>query len=370
MRSLRVTRKHRILVLTAALLLLAALVVPAAALASHPSRYVLRGVPEIPQLDYSGCGSAALAMQFAYWGPKVDYKEIVCVTRTMARGGSLPDMARGGQFSFKSDAVSDAYPGYQPVKGYAERKLGYGTFFFASTTSWFDQLKDIIAQGYPVQVLTDWTPDEYGPHYRTVVGYDDVKQVVYLNDPWPYGDWLKQYKQPGYKGWTWPYADFLDVWALTTDNWGLAGYNYAAVVSAPWKVNVKAPADATAGKTFTVKVRATYRCPAPFGQGPEATFPTFPASAAKLALLLPRGFKSVGAASTSIGTGTLTAGATSAWQSFKVKAPAKKGTWRLRAKGSGFVSGSVPEWGTVYWNAAYSYTDRIGGFGSQRIAVH
>lgn len=369
MASLRVTTKHRVLLLTAALLMLVALVVPASALASHPARYLIRGVPEIPQLDYSGCGSAALAMQFAFWGPKVDYKEIVDVTRTMSRGGSLPDMARGGQFSSMSDPVSDAYPGYQPFKGYAERKLGYGSFFFASTTSWFDQLKDVIAQGYPVQVLTDWTPTEVGPHYRVVVGYDDVKQVVYLNDPWPYGPWLNQYKKPGFKGWTWPYADFLAVWALPTDNWGLAGYNYAAVVSVPWKVTVRAPATVTAGKTFTVKVRATYRCPAPFGRGPEVTFPTFPASGAKLALALPKGFKAVGSPTAMIGAGTLLAGASSQWASFTVRAPRTMGAYTLRAKGGGLVSGSVPEWGTVYWNAAYSYTDRIGGSGGHRVRV-
>ena len=176
--------------------------------------------------------------------------------------------------------------------------------------------------------------------------------------------------KPGYKGWTWPYADFLKVWALPTDDWGLSGYNYAAVITVPWKVAVKAPATVAAGKTFTIKLKATYRCPAPFGLGPEATFPTFPASSATLALLLPKGFKAVGSATAPIGGGTLTAGASSAWQSFTVRAPAKMGTWKLRAKGSGLVSGSVPQWGTVYWNAAYSYTDRIGGFGSARITVN
>ena len=70
-----------------------------------------------------------------------------------------------------------------------------------------------------------------------------------------------------------------------------------------------------------------------------------------------------------IGSGTLLAGASSQWQSFIVRAPHKMGTRTLRAKGSGLVSGSVPLWGTVYWNAPYSYTDRIGGYGSDRIRV-
>ena len=204
-------------------------------------------------------------------------------------------------------APSDAYPGYQPTKGYAERKLGYGSFFYASTTEWFDQLKEIVAQGYPVQVLTDWTPDEFGPHYRVVVGYDDVKQVVYLNDPWPYGPWLDMYKKPGYRGWTWPYADFLKVWALPTDNWGLAGYNYGAVVAAPWKVQVSAPRHVAPGATFTVKVRATYRCPAPFGAGPAPAFPMFTASAVRAALELPAGFVAVS-------THTKKIGATARWR--------------------------------------------------------
>jgi hypothetical protein len=353
-------RRRAAIMVAAVGLLVGVLAGPSVAGAAHPSKYLIKGVPQIPQLDYSGCGAAAMAMMFDYWGQRVDYKEVVDVVRSMARGCSLMDAARAGQFSWKSAAPSDAYPGYQPTRGYVERKLGYGAFFYASTTEWFDQLKDVIAEGYPVQVLTDWTPDEYGPHYRTVVGYDDVKQVVYLNDPWPYGPWLDMYKKPGYKGWTWPYADFLDVWAQTTDNWGLAGYQYGAVISVPWKVQVQAPRHVRRGEIFTVKVRATYRCPAPFGAGPEATFPTFPASDATAALVLPPGF-SAGDAAKPLSDGTLDAAERSGWVVFKVKASRDAGTWRLGAQAAGTVSGSVPEWGNVYWKAAYSYSDRIGG---------
>jgi hypothetical protein len=349
--------------------LLVLLLLPAAAGAAHPSRYLISDVPQIPQLDYSGCGAAAMSMQFDFWGARIDYKEVVDVCRSMARGTSLMDAARAGQFSSESTAASDAYPGYQPVKGYKERKLGYGAFFYASTTDWFDQLKDIIAQGYPVQVLTDWTPDEYGPHYRVVVGYDDVKQVVYLNDPWPYGPWLDMYKKAGYKGWTWPYADFLKVWALPTDDWGLAGYKYGAVIAAPWKVKVWAPRHVEPGATFQVKVSATYRCPAPFGTGSEPTFPTFTASAVRAALVLPAGFQAVGVSSKQLGDGTLTAGAQSATVTFKVRAPGRTGTYKVQAKATGDVGGSVPLWGDVYWNAAYDYTDRIGGYGQARTVV-
>jgi hypothetical protein len=360
----------RRILLTFAAALLALLVLPSLATASgRPSRYLIKGVPEIGQLDYTGCGAAAMQMMMDYWGPRVDQREIVDVIRSMSRGSSLPDAARAAQFSFKSACQSDAYPGYQPFHGYRERSLGYGGFFYASTTSWFEQLKNIVAQGYPVQVLTDWTPTESGPHYRVVVGYDDVKKVVYLNDPWPYGPWLVQYKKPGFSGWTWPYADFLKVWALPTDDWGLAGYFYGAVVAAPWRVVVTAPRTVEEGATFTVTVRATYRCPAPFGRGPSATFPIFTATKCTDFLLLPKGFKLVGLPTRQLGSGTLAAGHVSVALKYRVTAPNRDVSVWLKAKASGKVSGSCPKWGDVYWNAAYSYADVIGGWGLTHLVV-
>lgn len=336
----------------------------------RPARFVIANVPQVAQLDYSGCGAAALAMALGHSGPAVDYKEVVDVVRSMAHGTSLPDMVRGGHFSEASAAVSEAYPGSQPAHGYSTRKLGNGSFFFASRTPWLDQLKDVIAQGFPVVVLTDWKPGESGPHYRVVTGYDDSTGVLYLHDPWPYGTSLEKYAKPGAISSTWPYADFLAVWALPTDQWGLRGYRYGAVVSIPWKVRVQAPATVTAGESFTVTVNAEYCCPKPFGRGPEPVFPSFPATTVQFALQLPPGLTAAGGTLQPARNGTLRAGEVSSVARFTVTASkAARGDLTLAVRASGRVSGKVPRWGTTGWSQPYAYQDTIGGQGAATLQV-
>jgi hypothetical protein len=126
----------------------------------RPERFQIPSVPQMAQVDYTGCGAAALAMVFGHWGPNVDYMQIVNVIRSMAHGTSLPDMVRGGHFSQVSSAASEAYPGCRPEHGYPARGLGYGAFFHASRTPWLDQLKEVVAQGYPVVVRARALPPQ------------------------------------------------------------------------------------------------------------------------------------------------------------------------------------------------------------------
>lgn len=346
-----------------------AIAVTALAAAAHPrpARYILAPVPQVSQLDYTGCGAAALAMLFRQAGPAIDYMQIVDVVRSMARGTSLPDMVRGGHFSAKSAAVSEAYPACQPRHGYPARHLGYGAFYHASREPWLDELKDVVAQGIPVAVLTDWKPGEAGPHYRVITGYDDEKGVLHLNDPWPYGTSLDCYKRGTKTNWIWPYADFLKVWALSTADWGLPGdYHYGAVIATPWKVNVRTPASVRLGEIFTVVARAKYTCPAPFGQG---DFPRFPAHDVKLEIALPRGFTAVGPTVQAAGDGTLQAGHETPTVTFKVRAPRTPQKSALTVTARGTVEGHVPEWGATYWKQAYDYRDAIGGLRMLPISV-
>lgn len=343
------------------------------AFGERPAKHMLKGVPQITQMDGWGCGAASMQMMMGYWGPRIDQRAVVNVIRSTGRGSSLMDAARAGQFSKLSFAAAAYnYPAVlccSKTGGYNERKLGYGAFFHAAEQAWFEELKDIVAQGYPVQVLTDWLPDEYGPHYRVIVGYDDTRSLIYLTEPYPYGGWLDMYKQPGFYGSVWPYEDFLAVWALPTDRWGIEGLKYGAVIAAPWKVSVSMPRSVKKGAGVTARIKVTYRCPAPFGQGPEATFPTFPAAEAKVKLGLPAGWKTVGGADeVQLNGGTLLAGQSKTVR-VKLKIGKRSGLRKLKVVASGKVGGSVPEWGTMGWKDPYDYTDLIGGRTTVKVRV-
>jgi transposase len=291
------------------------LALPATAAANSGS-VMIQNVPLYQQIDASGCGAAALQMVLYYWGPFVNQKNVYDAARTL-HGSSLPDLARAGQFSSESFSAGDRFPmaeGY----GYPSRSLGYAGFYYASTQSWLPQLKELVSAGYPVICLTDWLPGVYGPHYRLVVGYDDEKGVLYINDPW-----AREFKQDSdyqgsanqnssgdrqgsYSGMAWSYDDFLAVWGLSTNPWGVPNLNYGAVVVAPWEVSVSAPDGVVdPGEEFTVTVDAAYPCPQPFLSG---GFPTPTADAARVELSLPSGFSVVG--STAFAPSDLPAGST------------------------------------------------------------
>ncbi len=334
-----------------------------------PSSYIITGVPDYQQIQAVGCGAAALQMTLNYWGPFVDQKAVYDAARTSS-GTALPDVARAGQFSALSFSAGNRFPSADGW-GYPDRPLGYAGFYFASTSPWLDQLKAIVAQGYPVQCLTDWLPDAYGPHYRLIVGYDDAEGVVIIHDPWArefkqdsdYQGSMNQNaaydRQGDFVGWKWSYADFLAVWKLPTDGWGIAGHNYGAAVVAPWKVTITAPVTVAAQKPFKVQISATYPCPAPFGTG---GFPTFPASDATLVLSLPAGVTAVGGAT--IPLGGMSAGQT---KDVTVTLTASgPGAVSLGATASGTVSGSLGAWRDY---PAYNYTDRIGGSGASAVTV-
>ena len=326
---------------------------------ARPKRFVIAPVPQVSQLDYTGCGAAALAMLFGQAGPPIDYMQVVDVVRSMAHGTSLLDMVRGAHFSEKSAAVSEAYPACQPAHGYGPRRLGYGAFFHAAREPWLDGLKDVIAQGIPVAVLTDWKPGETGPHYRVITGYDDDKGLLYLNDPWPYGTSLDRYRAAEGGGWAWPYTDFLAVWALSTADWGLpGGYRYGAVIATPWKVEVRAPATVQAGEALAVQVQATYTCPPPFGRG---LFPAFPARDVRLEVAVPPGFTAMGPPVQVGGKGALRAGDATPPVTFRLRAPRAPGRAVITVTARGQVEGHVPDWGATYWRKAYDYRDVIGG---------
>jgi uncharacterized protein YvpB len=336
-----------------------------------PASYKIQGVPLYQQIDARGCGAASLQMVFDYYGPLINQMEIYDAARS--GGTALPDMARAAQFSTMSTTAGDRFQQGETT-GYRERAVGYAGFFYASSTPWLSQLKSIVAQGYPVIVLVNWLPNVYGPHYRVVVGYDDTKGVLMMNDPWS-----REFKNDmNYQGSTsqaantsaWDvdfgtfnmtYSDFLNIWALSTSGWGVPGLAYGAVLVTPWQVHINAPQKVAPGKAFTVSATITYPCLAPFG---SSSFPTFTASDFSATLSVGNGL-SVQGSPIAVAKGTLSA-AQQVTVSWTVRAGGAQGQDSLTVDATGIVSGSLGQWHDY---PAYSYQDTIGGSGSSSVWV-
>ena len=337
---------------------------PGSALATTlPDSYKIEGVPLYQQIDAKGCGPAALQMIFDYDGEFVDQKEIYNAAR--AGGTPLPDMVRAAHFSDLSTTVGDRWPDYV-VTGYTARSVGYAAFFFASDTEWMDQLRSVVAQGYPVAVLQNFYPDGDDPHYRVVVGYDTDRDVFIVND-----GWSREFKVPsGYVGSTNPMSnpvswdddfpgmemteeDFELAWRCPTDMWGITGLKYGAVMVAPWEVEITAPLDAGPGDKVVVGVSAKYPCVQPFV---TSSYPLFPASDVSVQLTVRDGNgKPVAVLEVPVGT-LLANGACDV--TFEFTAPEDAGAISLEAWATGLVSGHLEIWKDY---PAYGYTDVIGG---------
>ena len=336
-----------------------------------PSAYWVEGVPLYQQIDAKGCGAASLQMVFDYYGPFIDQMEIYDAARS--GGTALPDMARAAQFSFMSTTAGDRYI-RGITTGYSAREIGYAGFYYASTTPWLDELKGIVAQGYPVIVLVDWLPDIYGPHYRVVVGYDDDAGVVRMNDPWSrefkndmdYQGTSSQSANPqawdtDFGTFNMTYADFLDVWSLPTTIWGVPDLAYGAVFVTPWEVEITVPDVVAPGKKFTVTAQISYPCLAPFGSD---AFPIFPAADLSVMLSVGSGLSVVGDP-VAVADGTLTAGER-VEVSWTVKAGSVVGEYTLTVDAAGCISGSLGPWHDY---PAYDYEDMIGGSASSSVLV-
>ena len=364
--------RERGLVLSLCLCMIAMMVVPSAGADAIPESVFIDGVPLYQQIDAKGCGAVSLQMVFDYYGEFIDQREIYNAAR--AGGTALPDVARAAQFSSMSTTQGARWPN-SIVTGYTNRDMGYAGFFYASDEPWLDEMKQILAQGYPVIVLVYWLPEWYsGDHYRVVVGYDDAEGVLLIND-----GWSREFKADhDYQGSTsqsasenawdtdfvpikWKYEDFLDTWTCDTGKWGVPGLMYGGVFCAPWDVQMEAPSTVVAGEKFQVTATVEYPCIAPFGSD---AFPTFTADAFDAVLTPTTGLNVCKAPDLSV-IGTFTAGqsVTLTWELCACKNP---GTYSLDLTASGLVSGSLDAWKDY---PAYDYQDLIGGTASLDVTV-
>ncbi len=320
---------------------------------SIPTSHMIANIPFHQQMNGLSCGAGSLEMVFDYWGPDIDQKEIMNVARTSSDGTWTPDIVRTGQFSSLSSAMGNYFPNVGPYGGFVERGLGYAAFGFSSDRFWLPELKTLIAHDIPVIVLMNYAPTGGGGHYRVVMGYDDVRSLIYFIDTWG-RDTLHLNNWTGILPWT--YADFQSGWNYA--EYGTA-HPYYGVVVMPWSVDIAVKGKTTVGSTFTVTATTTYPCPKPF----DST--QFPASDAFASISLPSGMTLVGS-SAQASLGTLVAGASSS-VTWAVHVDANSHGSAITVTAGGLVSGHVPDaWATgqVNYYPAYDYTDMIGGEGS------
>lgn len=343
----------------------AMMVLPVAGADSLPSSVFIDGVPLYQQIDAKGCGAVSLQMVFDFYGEYIDQKEIYNAARS--GGTTLPDMARAAQFSDMSTTFGSRWPD-SIVTGYSARGTGYAGFYYASDVPWLDEMKQILAMGYPVIVLVYWMPDYYADdHYRVVVGYDDDEGVLLIND-----GWSREFKMDqDYQGTTstcpsisenghdadfvplkWKYEDFLDTWTCDTTIWGVPGKMYGGVFVTPWEIEVSAPETVASGEEFSVSATVTYPCLEPFGSD---AFPTFPAEAFSAVLGLPVGV-TVCLEPDLSAIDVFEAGE-SVTLSWNLCAPVDEGAYSFDLTATGLVSGSLEPWKDY---SGYDYEDAIG----------
>ena len=366
MRANAVGRVRGLLV-SACMCTVAMMVLPVAGADSLPSDVFIGGVPLYQQIDAKGCGAVSLQMVFDYYGEFIDQKEIYNAARS--GGTTLPDMARAAQFSDMSTTVGDRWAD-SIVTGYTDRDVGYAGFYYASDEPWLDEMKQILAMGYPVIVLVYWMPEWYsGDHYRVVVGYDDNEQVLLIND-----GWSREFKMDqDYQGSTsqsasdnagdddfvplkWKYEDFLDTWTCDTTIWGVPGMKYGGVFVTPWEVDICAPSTVLPGEKFRVSAKITYPCMEPFGSD---AFPTFPAESFSAVLETSTGLSICKEPDLSeIGSFEAGQAVTLCWD---LRACQTEGVYSFEIGAEGLVSGLLEPWKDY---PAYDYLDAIGGSAS------
>jgi hypothetical protein len=291
-----------------------------------PSAFLLN-VPYHRQTKSYYCGPAALEEVFHYYGPLIPQTEIADVARTASDGTYSCDMVRAAHFSNLSTSVGNESSA--SYTGYTARKLGYAALECGGMT--IEELKSVIAQGYPVIVLTTW-------HFRVAVGYDD--KCIIFQDPY-YG-----------RLFTMTYSTFSTDWDYS-GHWGL--------LVSPWHVDITNSYNVLQGEKFNVMATITYPWVEPFYQyWPVAT-------SANVTITLPSGL-SLAAGETAqkacevpvLGPG----------QSFNVSWTVEAqalGNYRINVEAEGLVNGYMPPLPNGY--SEYDYEDRIGGTNQSTVAV-
>lgn len=226
---------------------------------------VLLDVPYHVQMDSGYSGEAALEMVFDFWGEDINQREIRNVTGTVVDSAEPEDLVRAAHFSFESRArLNPSQMGYysRPFSlGYAAFHYNWGRDGIETSPRFeqrFDDLRGILAEGYPVILLMRKSPDNpLRRTYRVLVGYEGTTSFI-LHDPMPEGTGAL-----GGKNVRVSVSDFDRLWNTSGGmRWGM--------IASPWQMDVDYPLQVDAGETFEVKCTVLYPCPDPF---PENQYP-------------------------------------------------------------------------------------------------
>jgi parallel beta-helix repeat protein len=272
------------------------------------------------QTDYY-CGPAALEMVFDFYGPDIDQLEIADVALTMPDGTTDPGMIRAAHFSNLSTSMgTESSLNYT---GYTNRKLGYAAFYRYYLTT--DELKSLIASGYPIIVATP-------THFRVAVGYN-ITHIMFQDSAFV----------PTFE------SLFTMKWSSWESEWD---HNYGLFV-APWDVKVSNVRNVVPREVFNVEAKITYPCPVPFLKD------QYPATLVNVTVTLPAGLTLVPGE-----TGMKTIGDLAAGGSCNVN-------WTVQAETLGNYFISVKAEGEVTGHDEFDcfYEDRIGGFNQSVVAV-
>jgi len=275
-------------------------------------------VPYHYQITSYYCGPAALEMIFDFYGPDVSQLEIADVARTAPDGTYTPDMVRAAHFSNASTSVGNEMP--SNITGYSMREFGYAALQHDGMT--MNELKALIAVGYPIVVLTTW-------HYRVAVGYSST--AITFQD---------SYYGPLYN---------MTYSAFDTD-WDYSGH--WALLVAPLFIGVLAPEYVLQGSLFNITASITYPWFPPFSSDQH------PLSAVNATVIVPSDLSLVSGETVKKTIGSsLIAGKT-----INV-------TWTLRAERVGTYSVSAEAAGRVTGFVPYYYEDIIGGVSQSNVTV-
>ncbi len=323
----------------------AALPRPLAAGSVLPTRQN-RSIPFYYQVNSYYCGPAVVQMLFDRYNPPVASQyDIGAVMNAKDwgtwEGAENEDLLRAARFSSLSRAIQN-----NNLQGYRERSIGYA----AASNLWsregaddpdypdrYSDLKRLIADGYPLVLVTWYDASHEAGHFRLLKGYDDSTGAFIVHDPY--------YHAP-YFG---PNVHFRQSF-LVDDLWARER-RWAALIQ-PWRVALSTPATVTAGAPFTVTARIAYLGPHPF-EGKA------PVTESRATIQVPSGFR-VNTATRSLPYITRSGkGQTVSWS---VTPPATyKGTARIRMVSQGKFTGTSQSYPT--------YTDWIGGTGQRTVSV-
>lgn len=156
------------------------------------SQKIVLNVPLVEQ-GKKLCGPATIEMIFKYWGIK-DYTQYDIAESILNQYGDMPVFIRSGVLNNYPRNWAD-YPGTKVtyLKGFLQRfgktrsitvdkSQDLAESIDEKRAQLFNHIKAYIASGIPVIVFQYWELPKSQSHYRVVVGYDEAKRLVYLND--------------------------------------------------------------------------------------------------------------------------------------------------------------------------------------------